>query len=109
MPSEVYCKGLKDGYLLLVEIGRVTADAKALIISLKKEEVERRISLFDILEKCCYLRGDCEHIFCKNGWDVDKNGRDCQAEVEEIFKTAREIIQEFDVLNSQIKLSCLAL
>lgn len=109
MSSEIYRKGLKEGYLLQVDIGRVIEGSIALIKSLEQKYKEEEVILFGILSKCGQLKANCEHIFCKNGWDVDQNGTDCGSTCEKIFRLGREIIEEFEVLSAQINLSRLSL
>jgi hypothetical protein len=101
MSFETYCKGLKEGFLLHVEIGRVSESAKALIISLDQNCKEEQKILRRILRKCGDLRIDCDRIFC--------NGTDCRSKCEKIFRVGGEIIQEFEVLSAQINLSRLSL
>ena len=109
MSFENYCKGLKEGYLLQVQIGRVIEGSIALIISLDQNFKEEKKILFGILSKCRNLKINCDRIFCKNGWDVDKNGTDCRSTCEKIFRVGPEIIQEFEILSAQINLSRLSL
>ena len=109
MSYETYCKGLKEGFLLHVEIGRVIESSIALIISLDQNCQEEQKILRRILSKCRDLKVDCDRIFCKNGWDVDQNGTDCRSKCEKIFRVGREIIEEFEVLSAQISLSRLSL
>ena len=109
MSSEIYCKGLKEGYLLHVEIGQVIKGSIALIKTLEDKYKGEEKILFGILCKCYDLKVNCDRIFCKNGWDVDQNGTDCGSTCENIFRVGREIIQEFEVLSAQINLSRLSL